>query len=267
MKPAQYPRKSTMKRTALLAVILLFGIMLHAQQVPDSVSTIEEVPVAGDDNAETGTSRSDYFLPKWMTDTQADSVMLRRLSKEHVDSLRSDDDFWYANTVFKKKKEKEEKQSDDSSGSGNNGLAVLLWIVVIGGFIAFLFIYLTNSNVMLFRRTKNIRIQEEDIPTDNIFEINYQKEIDKAVAAGNYRLATRLFFLRLLRTMADKHYIHYKHDSTNFDYLMQVNQQPWYQHFFRLTRNYEYIWYGQFDIRREDFDDLKKDFVKLEEKL
>src|SRR5689334_20372467 len=108
MKPAQYPRKSTMKRTALLAVILLFGMMLHAQQVPDSVSTIEEVPVADDENVETGTSRSDYFLPKWMTDTRADSLMLRRLSKEHVDSLRNDDDFWYANTVFKKKKEKEE---------------------------------------------------------------------------------------------------------------------------------------------------------------
>jgi hypothetical protein len=260
MKPARYPWKFITKRTALLAAILFFGTLLRAQETTDSATTVPQIEIADDADEPDDTERNNYFLPKWMTETEADSLMLRRLDKDHVDSLRNEDDFWYANAVFKKKKK-------DSPKSRNNGWEALLWIVVIGGFIAFLFIYLTNSNVMLFRKTRHIRIQEDDIPTDNIFEINYQKEIDKAVAAGNYRLATRLFFLRLLKTLSDKHYIKYKHDSTNFDYLMQLNQQPWYQHFFRLTRNYEYIWYGQFDISREDFDDLKKDFIKLEEKL
>ena len=58
--------------------------------------------------------------------------------------------------------------------------------------------------------------------TENIFEINFQQEIDKAVQAGNYRLAVRLLFLRLLKNLAEKNIIQYQQDRTNFDYLMQL---------------------------------------------
>ena len=59
----------------------------------------------------------------------------------------------------------------------------ILWLVIIGGFAAFVIIYLANSNVGLFRkRNKPIAGDEEvEVETDNIFEINYQREIDKAV--------------------------------------------------------------------------------------
>ena len=100
--------------------------------------------------------------------------------------------------------------------------------------------------------------------TDNIFEINYQKEIDKAVSKGNYRFAVRLMFLQLLKNLSDKQVIHYRQDSTNFDYLLQLHQTRHYQDFFRLTRNYEYSWYGQFDIDPDTFSLIRKDFENFD---
>ena len=82
--------------------------------------------------------------------------------------------------------------------------------------------YLADSNVGLFRRRKTLvdpaSTGEEEIPED-IFAINYQKEIDKAAAQGNYRLGIRLMFLRLLRSLSEKkNIIQYKRDRTNLDY-------------------------------------------------
>ena len=103
--------------------------------------------------------------------------------------------------------------------------------------------------------------------TDDIFAINYQKEIDKAVGMSNYRLAVRLMFLRLLRNLSDKKIIQYKQDSTNFDYMMQLRSTTIYPDFFRITRNYEYSWYGQFDIDKEKYSIIKKEFENFETKL
>ncbi len=104
-----------------------------------------------------------------------------------------------------------------------------------------------------------------DMETNDIFAINYQKEIDKAVGMNNYRLAVRLMFLRLLRNLSDKNIIQYKQDSTNFDYMMQLRSTGMYPDFFRLTRNYEYSWYGQFDIDKEKYSSLKTSLKILKE--
>jgi hypothetical protein len=130
-------------------------------------------------------------------------------------------------------------------------------------------IYLANSNVGLFRKGgKSIAASEADeVETDNIFEINYQREIDKAIANGNYRFAVRLMFLRALKNLSDKKVIQYKHDRTNFDYLMQLHSTKYYSDFFRLTRNYEYSWYGQFSIEPEKFSIIKSDFENFDRNM
>ena len=107
---------------------------------------------------------------------------------------------------------------------------------------------------------------EEPI-TEDIFAINYQKEIDKAAAQGNFRLATRLMFLRLLRTMAEKNIIHYQQDKTNMDYLVELNNSPIYRDFFRITRNYEYTWYGLFPLSIDEYQLIRTDFDRLEKEL
>jgi hypothetical protein len=206
---------------------------------------------------ETDTDKN-TFLPIGAPGSGPDSFSQRRADTR---LFKNDDDFWYANATFKKKTEEKKKFQDTSL------YQTLLWLVVVGGFIAFLIIYLSNSNISLFRKSKSMVHLEGDVATDDIFAINYNSEIEKAVAAGNYRLAVRLLFLRLLRGLSDRNIIQYTHDRTNLDYLLQVHHAPWYQQFFRITRNYEYVWYGQFDIDQSKFDSINKDFESLERQL
>lgn len=267
-----------------VALFLLISIAVAAQehQDPDSVSknlswtidsatTIDTMPAPPEEDSDTtGVTEtpSEYFSNK--TAFAKDTFQLRHLPDSVINKMRQDDDFWYANAVFTKTKEK--KSNENSSGktplSEQTWFQTLLWLIIIGGFASFIMIYLANSNVLLFRRKpKSIADTSEEVETDDIFAINYSKEIEKAIDRSNYRFAVRLMFLRLLKRLSEKNIIQYKQGKTNLDYLLQLSPTTYYPDFFRITRNYEYSWYGQFEISPEKFSVIKNDFEKFEQRL
>lgn len=225
-------------------------------------------------------------------------VTNRQIPGSAIQKMRDDDDFWYANALFKKKGSQKsalnetneqrtkrilnEKQMRDRENSYKYDesrdestpvtkqpwFQFLLWIVIIVGFVIVIILYLNSSNVKLFRKKiSKTNIEEEELSTEDIFAINYQKEIDKAAASGNYRLAIRLMFLRVLRNMTDNNIIRYKQDKTNLDYLMELHPTVYYKNFFRITRSYEYAWYGLFPVSEEAYVLIRKDFDQFEKEL
>lgn len=233
--------------------------------VTDTVPT-EEVDEEVKDEETAGRDR---FLKKW--DWEEDSLVVqRKIPAEKMRSMQEEDAFWYANAVLEKKEEKDKLKGGPSYVplGRRTWFQTLIWFIIIGSFAAFIIWFLADSNVGLFRR-KNIPVQagEEELIPEDIFAINYQREIDKAAKEGNYRLAVRLQFLRLLKNMSERNVIQYKQDKTNFDYLLQLQPTRYYKDFFRITRNYEYSWYGQFEVREDAYRLIQKDFEQFERQL
>lgn len=249
----------------LFLVCFFISIWSGAQ---DTATKIEVYDTSGDSADESNTmvmEKSDYEEQNYFTyrssGEQADTIEWRHVPASVVDSLKSDEAFWYANSP-KKKNEEPEKKS-------HQWFKTLVWILIVGAFLAALVWYLVTSDIVIFGKRKKImdRARDEEELTENIFGINYQKEIDKAVLGQNYRLAVRLMFLRLLKNLSDKNIIQYRHERTNFDYLSQLFSSSYYNDFFRLTRNYEYTWYGKFDVSQEAFGAIKNDFENFDRKL
>ena len=207
----------------------------------------------------------EYFDPKYLYPFM-DSVQKRALPDSAAKKMQQDEDFWYANYAFEKEKEKELKQK--TSITEQTWFKTLMWFIIIGGFAVALMLYLSDSNIGLFRKkVREFSDEKQEEETDNIFEINYKVRIDKAVKDANYRLATRLMFLQMLKTMAGKKLIHYKQDHTNFDYLVQLRNTTHYNDFFRITRDYEYTWYGNFPVNEKEWNVIKTDFEKFDNTL
>ena len=145
----------------------------------------------------------------------------------------------------------------------------LLWLLIIGGFAAFLMIYLSGNRVGLFRRRSEPAEAAGDpseMPKD-IFSPGYQEEINAAIARKDYRLAIRLMFLRTLKTLAGKGVIRYAQDKTNLDYLLQLHPTEFYPAFFQLTRAYEYSWYGKLAISEDGFQRIQQAFQQFDRRL
>lgn len=230
----------------------------------DSTETVE-APYTETD-ADEKEDLPEYFDQKNSYTSNEDSFQKKEIPDSIKKTMLQDEEFWYANHVFEKEKERIFKKSTPLREQ--TWFKTLMWLIIIGGFSYALISYLGSNNIGLFRRSvKGIAEESQIIETENIFEINYRERIERAVKAGNYQLAVRLHFLQMLKSLAGKNIIQYKQDRTNFDYLMQLRSSAYYNDFFKLTRNYEYAWFGDFPVNEETYTVIKNNFEKFDSGL
>jgi len=253
-----------------MSLLLMIAGIVSFSQEKDSVvadsSYVDESETREADSAKENRYNYYYKTENWGEDT----FHLRQVPDSIIKRLQLQDDFWYANKEFEKKKETDRKFQNGfwSWLSRQQWYTAVAWTIIIGGFTAVLIWFLATSHVGIFRRKqKPIAEAEAGEMTENIFAINYPKEIETAIQSRNYRLAVRLLFLQLLTTMSERNVIQYQQGRTNFDYLAQLNKSGYYKDFFRLTRNYEYAWYGEFDMNPDIFTAIKNDFETFEKRL
>lgn len=258
---------------ALLTGFLLLAGTAAAQE-PDTLlppPPEEQPPSVEIAPAEEGVKEEEEtdYTGFWVRELWADQAVLppRRVSDSTRAALAADKDFWYADGDIHAKKKK------DPGGSytpveERSWFQTLVWLIIIGGFGVFLVIWLSGNNVRLFRRRPPpvANTEAEGLPED-IFAIRYEAEIKKALAQGDFRLAVRLHFLKILRLLADRQLINYQHDKTNLHFLLQVRSRAWYDDFFRATRHFEFAWYGQFAVDAEAYRAIADTMDELERKI
>lgn len=194
-------------------------------------------------------------------------VAARSVPDSTVQRLKKDEDYWYANTAPERQKSKVIEPHKERWYQ-QKWFANLLWFLLIGTFVAILIWFLASSNIQLFRRKASaIYHENETAEEENIFSLNYEKEIQKAIAHQNFRLAIRLWYLQTLKELADRNIIQYKQERTNSDYVLQLYNTPYHKNFFHLTRNFEYTWYGKFAVSADSFALLQKDFQTFQQQL
>jgi hypothetical protein len=87
--------------------------------------------------------------------------------------------------------------------------------------------------------------------------------IDEAVTAENYRLAVRYQYLLILQQLSQAGYIDYQFPKTDEEYLAEIEKEPLKNQFKKITRIYDFIWYGSFEVTRENYPQAEKEFKKM----
>lgn len=238
---------------------IAFGQTLDTSEV---VSTVVDSTVWLEKQNQADEER---FTASWKLNPARDHYAVRSLPDSVKENLLADDAFWYVNAMFEK--EQVNPGYGPPARQGRPYLQMVLLALIVAGFGAFIWLYLFSKHRGIFRRSKSLVNEDEGTNTDNIFTIAYEREIDRAVTGGNYRLAVRLLFLRLLKELDQRNIVPYEQDKTNLDYLAALRQTTYYNGFFRLARLYEYAWYGQFAVDREKFGVIQSDFEKFENDL
>jgi len=100
--------------------------------------------------------------------------------------------------------------------------------------------------------------EEHIIKNEDIEEL-----IKRALAEKNYRLAIRYYYLLILQLMSDKGFIHWETQKTNHDYLREIEKPNLKQPFTKITRLYDYIWYGDFSIDKAKYEKAEAAFTSL----
>ena len=133
-------------------------------------------------------------------------------------------------------------------------------ITVLAGLVIFAVIKTAGVDLrILLGRSKPTQIPFSE-SHDNIHEIDFNEQIQQAINNGNYRLAVRLCYLSSLKKLSDQSLISWQPEKTNQPYIGEIEDDSIKKQFSRLTRQFEYIWYGEFFIDKDNFAGIKSDF-------
>jgi hypothetical protein len=159
---------------------------------------------------------------------------------------------------------------------GNVFLSILtiLWrvieiLVLLGAIVAIIYVILKGAGLDMrnvFRRQPAIAIPHSEF-IENINTINFDAEIEKAVAAHNYRFAVRLLYLKCLKQLSDSGLIEWKLDKTNYAYISELKNDEQKTAFSSLTRKFEYVWYGEFLIDAGLYGDISSSFSNFNKQV
>jgi hypothetical protein len=226
-----------------------------------------KIPVEEDVKDEPETTL-DTTLYKNYLNFPYDSVKKWRNQKEYgytkyLDSLLK---------ALNKEEEKKQREPPEPPGFfsrllGSGIVGFLLWAFVIF-FIGFILYRLFLSEGGFRRRSKSMKDTlpgvEEEIITN---ESDFDALIRQALQNSNYRQAIRYQYLRTLHLLAAKNLVALAPDKTNYQYVTEIANRDLQQAFAGLTLNYEYVWYGEFEIDKEIYDKIETGFRQLNQKL
>lgn len=143
------------------------------------------------------------------------------------------------------------------------GFIKYLLIAIVVVLLIFAIVKITGLDLkILSGKSKAVDVPYEE-SVENIHEINFNEEINKAVIAGNYRLAVRLLYLQALKFLSDGAQIDWKPEKTNQAYVDELVDPDRKKAFRLLTLKFEYIWYGDFSVEKESFKALKVSFDRF----
>lgn len=139
-------------------------------------------------------------------------------------------------------------------------------------FLAIIFIFFISYKVFfkngIFRLPKKKPgITNEETLQDLNDISTYDNLVAEAEKINQYNLAIRYLFLKTLKLLSDKGFIHFASEKTNKEYLKEMEQQNFVEEFVELARDYEYIWYGKFLVDKPGYQKLKEKFHSYNKKL
>jgi len=171
------------------------------------------------------------------------------------------------------KKQAEERTKDRNTFSFKGGLSTafaIILLTIFGGILLFFIIRFTLNSGQ-FTRNKKINSQNQAFSLEEIEEDLEAKDptrlIEQAIQSGDFRLALRLYYLKVIRELSLTGAVRWKKDKTNGDYVRELKSVALRPSFKSLTYTFDKIWYGNQVLEQEEFTALQSEFEDLLNKI
>lgn len=152
------------------------------------------------------------------------------------------------------------------------GLAMVFFRILpylIAAFVLYLII-----NFFLKINSKNIfngQTNKQVVQIANEEELLHSKDlpalIAKAIKEENYRLAIRYQYVLLLQKLSNKELIIWEQQKTNEDYIKELAPKNIHTEFEIVTRFYDFVWYGNFEINNAEYQKGIENIAIIERKI
>lgn len=132
--------------------------------------------------------------------------------------------------------------------------ASTIWIIVaVVTFLAIGF-FLLKRHPELFVRSGKGKQVEYDVTDDNIYGVDFDKEIEKAMKRNDFREVLRLVYLQTLRLLSDNHLLDWQPFKTPTQYTLEWRNAD----FQLMTHLFIRVRYGKFEASQNMVAQMRK---------
>jgi hypothetical protein len=131
--------------------------------------------------------------------------------------------------------------------------SLLMWIIIIASILIILRLFWKSELSTLTKsQSRNLHFNFNDI-SEELNKIDFDLKIREAEHAKNYRLAIRWQYLKILNALNSSNKIVFSPYKTNIEYLREINDTKTRNYFKEISKIYEYVWYGEFEINESNY--------------
>ena len=146
------------------------------------------------------------------------------------------------------------------TGLGLGALGNFLVYLLIVGLIG-LILYLVYSNIKFEEKIDPDGLVVQDF--EDIEDFDPDIGLKDALEAGDFRLAIRMKFIKVLQSLVKKGTIQWTPEKTNRDYRRELTHPNEKEKFGELALIYENIWFGNFPISGDEYAEYSPLFDHL----
>ena len=111
---------------------------------------------------------------------------------------------------------------------------------------------------------EKVRPDQEEVSFENLDENIHETDLERflriAREEGNWSQCIRVYYLMVVKALADYGLIDWKKDKTNHNYVMEMASKRGGPKFLLLTNVYEHIWFGEFALDNTKFQQMENVF-------
>lgn len=229
-------------RISLLVLILFSGIRISARPVYDSTE-----------------------------------VNWRKFDEEQIEKYRKDSSFyyekeptqasnWWESFINWLKNLLRKKAPDINTPQVPSLFYNLIMIVIILAVVGIIVWAITQSGFRGFITGKGARVKVNyEVTDEDIHEIAFDTELEKAERERDYRKAVRLRYLEILKLLTDRGWIEWQPNKTNHEYYNELRSSSLLENFRNLTHIFDYVWYGEFPVEEDHYKEFAREFKLYKE--
>ena len=242
-----------MKKGLILAILFMGGLGISQEMVAPFF--IEELEVNEGNDSYNGVKTTDY-------NTQ-------RSYPTSLDKKYNDKEFTYTVEDIKEPEKEEVPDKNIQANSkfleGFIGFMSIVFPYLFGLLVVYIIVKaVMGSEANFWRRSKTYKIKTNSLPFEeeiaNISETDFNALLKRAFEKGDYRLATRYYYLSLLKVLAEKEHNIYHKEKTNAAYIFELENKLLRERFSYLSYIYNYVWYGEFEVDIKLFKQIELDY-------
>ncbi|MBP8239580.1 MAG: DUF4129 domain-containing protein [Saprospiraceae bacterium] len=251
-----------------MLLFLLFPLSLFAQIEETLGDTLQEIEMAADTAYLEEEIIEEEFVREPYNAPPLAPLALREVPADKWDKASGGMD--YSKDVPKPPIERKKRDPNEPSPSFDwtgltQGLGVLLQMLAVIfalGVIGYGIYWMMQAprNRTISRDGTEITLANLD---EYIHETDLERFLREALAASNWPLAVRLYFLQTIKQLSEKEAIVWSKEKTNRDYLREMRGHRLGPQFRDVTRQYERVWYGNQPLAAEEFARLEPELKGL----